>query len=199
MTLTSHWDRQYREGDPVWDVGHPTGEVERTLAECPVPPGRALELGCGTGANAVWLARRGFRVAGIDLSPTAIDHARRHARGCGVDVRFLVGDLREPARLGEPYEFFLDCGCFGAVQLGDRDGYLRSLRKLTRSGAVGLVLTGNADEPEDDEGPPVLTGGQLREAFGGFCEVVRLRPFRFDAARGAGQRYLGWSCLLRRK
>src|SRR5262249_26169706 len=159
--------------------------------ECPVPPARALELGCGTGANAVWLARRRFRVAGIDLSPTAIDHARRRARGCGVDVRFFVGDLREPARLGEPYDLFLDCGCFGAVQLGDRDGYLRSLRELTRPGAVGLVLTGNADEPEDEEGPPVLTGGQLREAFGGFCEVVRLRPFRFDAARGAGQRYLG--------
>jgi SAM-dependent methyltransferase len=199
MTLTTHWDRQYQEGDPVWDTREPSSEVVRTLTEFPIPTGRALEVGCGTGANAIWLAEHGFSVTANDVSPTAISRARERAARAGVDVRFLVGDLREPERLGGPFDFFLDCGCFGAVQRGDRDGYLRSLGQLTTAGAAGLVLSGNADEPEDDKGPPVLSADQMCAAFAGLWEIVRLLPFRFDADQGAGKRYLGWSCLLRRK
>jgi SAM-dependent methyltransferase len=164
-----------------------------------VRPGRTVELGCGTGANAVWLARQGFAVTAIDISPTAVWRARQRAAAAGVGVRFVCGDLRGARWLGAPFDFFIDCGCYGAMQLTDAAGYLRALRRLTRPGTLGLVLTGNAREPEDEAGPPVLTEGQIRGGFGGPFEVLRLREFRFGADQGNGKEYLGWSCLLRRR
>jgi methylase of polypeptide subunit release factors len=83
--LVAHWDRQYRSL-PVWDTGQPSGELRRVLDRFGIGPGRALELGCGTGMNAVYLALRGFAVTAIDLSPRAIRAARRRARAgpaCG--------------------------------------------------------------------------------------------------------------------
>ena len=199
MSLVAHWDRQYREGDPIWDSDRPTSELKRVVAGDRIAPCRALELGCGTGSNAVWLSRQGFDVTAIDVSPRAVERAVRRAADAGVAVRFLAGDLRDADRLGGPYDFFVDCGCYGAVQLGDRAGYFDAVARLTRPGARGLVLTGNDHEPEDAEGPPVLSGERLRADFGRLFEVLRLREFRFDPDQGNGKEYLGWSCLLRRR
>ena len=57
-----------------------------------LPPGRALELGCGTGTNTVWLAQHGFDCTGVDLSPRAIARARQRADEAGVQVNFLEAD-----------------------------------------------------------------------------------------------------------
>jgi hypothetical protein len=84
------------------------------------------------------------------------------------------------------------------VQRADAAGYVGALVRLTAPGSLCLVLTGNAHEPEDAEGPPVLTERQLAEDFVGPFAVVCLREFRFEPEVGDGKRYLGWSCLLRR-
>jgi SAM-dependent methyltransferase len=198
MALLMHWDRQYRGCRPIWDSDQPTSELVRTVEEEAITPCRTLELGCGTGTNAVWLAQHGFAVTAIDVSPTAILRARDRATEAHVAVRCLLGDLRDLRPREEPYDFFVDCGCFGAVQLRDSAGYLEALRRLTRPGSMGLVLTGNDHEPEDELGPPVLSEKQLRAYFSECFEIVRLREFRFDAHQGAGKEYLAWSCLLRR-
>lgn len=193
-----HWDRQYKAA-PVWDTGRPSSELGRVLDRFAIGPCRALELGCGTGVNAAYLARRGFSVTAIDLSPRAVRAARRRARALGVRVRLLVGDLADAWRLGGPFDFFFDRGCYGAVRRRQRNDYLATLECVTVPGALGLVLTGNAAEPEDEVGPPGVTAAELRREFGGLCEVIRLRPFRFDPCGPTGCRYLGWSCLLRRR
>jgi SAM-dependent methyltransferase len=181
MSLVAHWDRQYREGQPVWDSDRPTSELARVV--------RGEDVAAG----------RGFTVTAIDLSPEAIGRARQRARSAGVEVRFLEGDLRRLPESVGPFDFFVDCGCFGAVQCADVRGYLDALARLTRRGCLGLVLTGNDAEPSDEVGPPGLSAEQLKADFEGLFDVVRLRPFRFDADQGNGKEYLGWSCLLRRR
>ena len=69
---------------------------------------------------------------------------------------------------------------------------------LHAAGTLGLVLTGNAREPHQP-GPPVLTEEQIREEVGRLFDIVHLREFRFDQVEADGSRFLGWSCLLRRK
>lgn len=69
---------------------------------------------------------------------------------------------------------------------------------MLESGALGLVLTGNAGEPEEEVGPPVLEEREVRREFDGLFEILRLRAFRFDPTPW-GRRYLGWSCLVRRR
>ncbi len=198
MADATRWDERYEKGDTPWETGAPSTELQRVLGETAVPPGPALELGCGTGASAVWLARQGFDVTAVDISPLAIERARRRAEQAGVGVRFLTADvLRPPEELGGPFDFFFDRGCYHVVRREDVAGYLRTLERLTRPGSVGLVLAGNAREPHEP-GPPVVSEEEIRAELGSLFDVVRLREFRFDQVEEGGVRFLGWSCLLRR-
>jgi SAM-dependent methyltransferase len=116
MSDVIHWDERYAQGDTPWETGRPSSELERVVAEVPIRPGRALELGCGTGANAVWLARQGFDVTALDLSPAAVERARRRADEAGARVRFLAADvLNPPPELAGPFDFFFDRGCYHVV------------------------------------------------------------------------------------
>jgi SAM-dependent methyltransferase len=199
MPDPARWNERYEKGDTPWETGQPSSELLRLVAEVPIDPCRALELGCGTGASAVWLARQGFGVTALDLSPRAIERARRRADQAGVGIRFLVADvLSPPPELTGPFDFFFDRGCYHVVRREDVAAYRETLRRLTRPGALGLVLAGNAREPHDP-GPPVVTEEQIRAELGSLFDIVRLNEFRFDQVEGDGTRILGWSCLARRR
>src|SRR5690606_19960357 len=108
----SDWDQRYQTGDTPWDVGKPCEELIRVLDEYAIAPGRALELGCGTGTDSVYLASRGFDVVGVDLSPTAISRAEQRKTEAGVMCRFVVADVFRLPDLGAPFPFIYDRGCF---------------------------------------------------------------------------------------
>jgi SAM-dependent methyltransferase len=198
MADPARWDERYKAGDTPWETGQPSSQLQRVLAEAAIQPCRALELGCGTGASAVWLAQQGFDVTALDLSALAIDRARQKSSQAGARVNFLVADvLNPPADLSGPFDFFFDRGCYHVVRREDVTAYLETLRRLTRSGTMGLVLTGNAREPHEP-GPPVVTEEQVRAELATLFEIVCLREFRFDQVEADGNRFLGWSCLVRR-
>jgi SAM-dependent methyltransferase len=196
MSELERWQERYREGDTPWDSGRPSLELLRVVAEDGIVAGPVLELGCGTGTNAVWLACQGFEVTAVDLSPLAIERAERRAREAGVRVRFLVADLLDPPDLGGPYDFFFDRGCYHVVRRENAERYARTLERFTRPGSRGLVLTGNAREPHDP-GPPVVSEDEIRRELGGIFDIERLREFRFDVS-ATEPAFLAWSCLLRR-
>jgi methyl halide transferase len=137
-------------------------------------------------------------VTAVDLSRRAIRRARELSIKKNVSVEFRISDVTRDESLVGPYDFVFDRGCYHAVRLADAAGYLRTLERVTRPGSVGLVLTGNAAEPEDDAGPPVVAARDLRAEFGRRFEIIHLRPFRFDPRRVGEKRYLGWSCFWRR-
>src|SRR5262249_28041278 len=150
----------------------------------------AIDLGCGLGTHSIWLAQQGFDVTGVDISPLAIEGARERAAAVGVRVRFLAADLLDPPDLGGPYGFFFARGCYHIVRGIGLRRYLETREKITPPGGVGLVLTGNANEPRT--GPPVVTEGEIRGELGGLFEIVRLREFRFDPSDSEPGRPLGW-------
>ncbi|WP_331766615.1 class I SAM-dependent methyltransferase [Embleya sp. NBC_00896] len=78
------WDDRYRESDRIWS-GNPNTVMVREVTD--LKPGRALDLGCGEGADAVWLARQGWQVVATDISRVALDRAARHAEAEGVADR----------------------------------------------------------------------------------------------------------------
>jgi SAM-dependent methyltransferase len=199
MSDTAHWNERYAKGDTPWETGQPSSELQRVLAEVAIRPCRALELGCGTGASAVWLAQQGFDITALDLSPLAIERAQRKADEAGVSVRCLLADvLHPPTEPAGSFDFFFDRGCYHVVRRIDPAAYLETLRRLTHPGSLGLVLTGNAHEPHSP-GPPVVSEEQIRAELGTLFDIVALREFRFDQAETDGTRFLGWSCLLRRQ
>jgi SAM-dependent methyltransferase len=191
------WDERYRRGDVPWDTGRASTELQRVLADEKIAPCRCIELGCGTGSNAVWLAEQGFDVTAVDLSPLAIERARTRATSAGVRVRWLVADVLAAPDLGGPYAFFFDRGCYHVVRRTEVQGYIQTLERLSEPGTTGLVLAGNAREPHVP-GPPVVDEATLRQELGQLFDIVWLREFRFDSAPGSGESFLAWSCLLRR-
>src|ERR1044072_7675074 len=87
------WNESYLTGDTPWDSGIRSRELARVLKEEQILPCRAVELGCGTGTNAIFLAQQGFDVTAIDLSPRGLEQAIRRADEADVEVNFLLGDL----------------------------------------------------------------------------------------------------------
>ncbi len=90
--LQVEWDKRYAEQQQLWS-GQPNGALVAETAG--LPPGRVLDVGCGEGADAVWLAGRGWDVTAIEVSGVALERAARHARDAGVDVRWVHADLAE--------------------------------------------------------------------------------------------------------
>jgi SAM-dependent methyltransferase len=197
MSDRDHWEQRYRSQDTPWDTGQPSSELRRVIAEERIAPCAALEVGCGTGTNAVWLAQLGFTVTAVDISPLAIAQAKRKAADAGLAVRWLTADLLEGPDLGGAYGFVFDRGCYHVVRRVDVQAYLRALRAATQAGTLSLVLAGNAREPHSP-GPPVVTEEEIKSELGQLYDIVRLREFRFDQEEKGGVHYLGWSCFLRR-
>jgi SAM-dependent methyltransferase len=88
----AEWDQRYSEAEQVWS-GRPNGALVAEVAQLTV--GRALDVGCGEGADAVWLASQGWDVTALDVSQVALARAERHARDAGVTVRWVYAGLAE--------------------------------------------------------------------------------------------------------
>ena len=111
-------------------------ELERFVASH--PPGRALDLGCGTGTNVVYLARHGWDAVGVDFVGRAIAKAWQRARDAAVACTFLVGDAKRLEVAG-PFDLALDMGCLHSIPIGGRAGYAAGLAKAVRSGGTFLL------------------------------------------------------------
>jgi SAM-dependent methyltransferase len=106
--------------------------VERGL----ITPGRALDLGCGPGRNALYLASLGFEVDAVDLSPAAIAWAEDRAREAGADVRFHCADAFTATGLDGPYDLIHDSGCFHHLPPHRRISYLALLDRALAPAAT---------------------------------------------------------------
>ena len=190
------WDATYREGTPPWDSGIASGELVRVLDEGLIRPGPVLEFGCGTGADAVYLAERGFEVTAVDSSPIALERARRRAQQEGALVRFVLDDVFDFAQTAGQFDFVYDAGFYHFMRHGELERFLDMLWRITRPGSLYLTLAGNSRE-RTKNGPPRVSRDDIRIELGRLFEPVQLRTFRFESlTRSKG--HLGWSCLMRR-
>src|SRR5687768_15891203 len=126
------WDGRYKEGNTPWNIEKPSSELMKFLDRGRITSGTALDLGCGYGTQALALAKRGFRVTGVDFPPTAIDEARQRVERQGVEVSFLTADLAADPDLGGPYDFLFDRGVYHILRQQNLDPYLRLLEKVSR-------------------------------------------------------------------
>jgi SAM-dependent methyltransferase len=125
----------YLFGKPPWDSGISPPELLEFIAHH--PPGRAIDLGCGTGTNMITLVKRGWQVTGIDFAPRAIGLAKRKMKRAGVQARVSVGDVTRLDGIDGPFELALDLGCFHG--LPDRSLYLKQLNRVLAPGGYWLL------------------------------------------------------------
>jgi SAM-dependent methyltransferase len=146
-------------GKPPWDSGVPAPELARAVAG--KAPGRAIDLGCGTGTNVLYLAERGWQVTGVDFVGRAIAQARRKLRGQAAQL--LVGDVTHLERLPlrGPYDLALDMGCLHSLPEAGRRRYATGLAHVLAPGAVYLLY---AFQPADGN-PAGLTRAEVEATF----------------------------------
>ncbi|MBL8850150.1 MAG: class I SAM-dependent methyltransferase [Planctomycetaceae bacterium] len=191
------WNGRYLAGDLPWDSGLASRELQRVIEAQRIAPCRALELGCGSGTNAVELARRGFDVTGVDCAPQALKIAREKAAAAGVNVRWIEADVQNFGAGQPPFDFVFDRGCYHCCRRVDFAGYQATLRNVTRPGTLMLCLAGNVDDQSDSHIPKV-SADDLQREFGPLFDFILRRPFHFQDAGGV-EGPLGWSVLMVRR
>ena len=185
----------YRHGEPPWDIGRPQPAVVR-VAEQGLISGDVIDIGCGTGENALYLASRGLAVVGVDAAPTAIARAQEKARLRASTATFLVADALALEGLGRLFDAAIDCGLFHTFSDADRVLFERSLRRTLRSGARYVVLCFSEQEP-GTQGPRRVTQAEIRATFATGWQVDSIVSERF-AARLPGGGARAWLGLLTR-
>lgn len=166
------FDFQYRFAKPPWDSGVTPPEVVAFI-ESQTTIGRALDLGCGTGTNSIYLAQRGLTVVGVDFSSKAIATARAKAQRANLGIDFRVADVTRLESLGlrEPFDFVLDIGCLHAIDAAGRARYAEGIARLTRPGSV-YMLYSFSPRPPDEPGHWVqlrnvgITPEEVQQLFG---------------------------------
>lgn len=157
------WDASYHDGPAPWDVGQPQPAIVRLASEGGVV-GAVLDVGCGTGENALHIASLGLRVMGVDVAETALAIARDKAEDRGLEAEFAGADALQLGRLGRMFETVLDCGLFHTFDGEERRGYVASLASVTqRDGALYVLCFSDVDP--DTGGPHRISQEELRAAF----------------------------------
>ena len=133
--VRADWDRRYADRQQLWS-GRPNGALVAEVAG--MPPGRALDVGCGEGADAVWLARGGWDVTALEVSGVALERAAAHAREAGVEVRWVHAGLVEAAL--PPASFDLVSAQYPALLRTPDSAAERALLAAVAPGGVLLLV-----------------------------------------------------------
>jgi SAM-dependent methyltransferase len=196
--LLELWDADYRgPHPPAWDIGRPADELQKLVSRGAARGRRAVDLCCGSGTDAIYLAGQGFDVTALDIAPTALGQAERKAHAAGVTVRWVLADVLAPPGLG-PFDFIYDRGCYHVVRDQNLAAYLQTVRRFSHPGSQFLLLAAGRDGRAANDQPSGVTEEELRYDFLPFFDLEWLREIRLESNQ-PGVTPAGWSALWRRK
>jgi SAM-dependent methyltransferase len=188
------WNENYASGELPWDTGEPEPVLVEFVNSGRVAPSRALEIGAGTGTNAIWLAERGFDVLGIDVAPLAVEQATAKLAGRDLHCRFAALDFLAAAPEGS-FDFAFDRGCFHVFdELEERSRFAAHVAAILSPGGLWLSLIGSTEGPPREFGPPRRSAREVILAIEPALEIQELRAAEFH---GHGAK--AWFCLARRR
>jgi SAM-dependent methyltransferase len=165
-------------GSPPWDIGRPQQEFVR-LEESGRISGDVLDVGCGTGENALFLAGRGHVVWGVDRAPTAIGIARKKAEERRIAATFLVSDALNLNQVGRTFDTVIDSGLFHALSDPERPCFVRNLSEVLRPGGTYFMLAFSDREP-GGYGPRRIRKQEIRESFSEGWRINEIRAAVFE-------------------
>jgi SAM-dependent methyltransferase len=198
MREENRFKERYKTGDTPWDIGKPDFNLIQTVTATPIKPCKALEIGCGTGDNCIWLYQQSFDVVGIDASEVAIERARSKAVEANVKCAFLVSDILTSRIDGAPFGFAFDRGCFHTLGSDkERRRFAEKVHGHLGENGLWLSLLGNADEQRDGPGPPQRTARDIVNAVEPHFEILSLVSDFFGSNRPNPPR--AWVCLMRKR
>jgi len=170
---------------PPWDTGIPAPELIREIANRPA--GRAIDIGCGTGTNLLYMTKHGWEVTGVDFIPRAVAKARRKLKS--FPSTLIVADVTKLVALDlpRPYDLALDIGCFHSLTPEARGEYAHGLSHWMRKGSIYLLYAWQPAFPGDPNG---VSREDVERCFG-----KEFLPDRYEQGTG---RPSAWYFFLRK-
>lgn len=140
---------------PPWDTGISPPELLEFIQSH--PPGRAIDVGCGTGTNVITLAKAGWTVTGVDFAPRAIRLAKQKVKKVGIQAELLVRNATKLQGINGPFDLAFDLGCFHSIPPDGKTEYLEQLNRILAPGGFWLMYGFLKPDPHQ-------TGTGLEEA-----------------------------------
>jgi cyclopropane fatty-acyl-phospholipid synthase-like methyltransferase len=176
----SFFNETYR-GSPPWDIGRPQAEFVRVARSGGIR-GNVLDVGCGTGENAIFFASLGFETWGLDAAPLAIQKAKKKAYQKKVSVKFLLGDALHLESLKLRFDTITDCGLFHTFSDEERGLFTEGLKAALSKFGTYFMLCFSEKEPSDWGGPRRVTKNEIAGVFGDGWKINYVREARISTS-----------------
>ena len=199
--LTDDFELRFRTGDTPWEDPQPWQGLEKLFACFASPAARVLDVGCGFGTNALRLAALGYRVLGIDVSPTAIEQAELRRAAAGVDCEFRCADFLA-GELGV-FDVVFDRGCLhGFADADGRSSFAAAVAAALSPGGLWIDVSGSADNGDSPDAVrelalPRLSLSDLAAASEALFEAVEIAQAVYGATPETDFR--AWQGVFRRR
>ena len=159
-----------------WDIGKPQRAFIDVADQI---SGSVLDVGCGTGDTALFLASRGHTVTGIDFLEEPIKRAKRKAAECGLSVTFLIKDALTLKDWAERFDNVIDSGLFHVFSDEDRRQYVAGLATVLKPGARLFLMCFSDEEPEG-QGPRRISKKELYDSFARGWKIESIQSTRVE-------------------
>jgi SAM-dependent methyltransferase len=195
------WNSNYASDELPWDSGEPDPYLVEMVQQGIVPAGRALEIGCGTGTNAIWLGQQGYDVVALDLAARAIERARAKAKAASASrCQFEVRDFLEGEPMRGSFQLVFDRGCFHVFgEKEQQTEFASRVASLLGPGGCWLSLIASTEGPAREMGPPRRSALEVVSAAEPYLELVTMRAIEFPPLPGQTSPLGAWLCLWRRR
>ena len=187
----SSWEDAYKTAPP-WDVGHPQPTFVELVRTGELNRGKVLDVGCGTGENALYLAEKGFTVVGIDLTNRAIIVAKAKAAERKVKVDFREGNALSLDFKDGSFDSVIDSGLFHTFPDDDRPSYAREIARVLAPRGKYFMLCFSDKEPTSWGGPRRVTREEIETTFSPLFKINYIRDASFVTRfhKDGGKAYL---------
>lgn len=176
MKTKDRFKNYYSEGYMPWVHSKPDFNLVDMVESWPIKPCKTLEIGCGTGTDAIWLAKKGFSVTAVDAIELPIKLAREKAIDENVECNFLVRDFLRDEIPESPFDFIFDRGYFHSYKTNkSRKKIAKNVFKNLAKDALWLSLLGSCDSPPRETGPPMQSAKNIVDAVEDFFEIKLLK------------------------
>ncbi|MEN8258279.1 MAG: class I SAM-dependent methyltransferase [Thermodesulfobacteriota bacterium] len=193
------FDERYKTGNTPWEIHRSDQSLMDFVQEYGLPPCRAIDIGCGTGSNTIWLAQQNFQATGYDLSPLAIKEAQQKAAAAGVSCSFINKDFLMEDIAAASFDFAFDRGCFHHFREHDRRlAFAKKIARILCDDGIWLSLIGNRDETREGPGPPKLSASEISMATEPYFKIVSLKAHHFDFEHEAVPA-MNWVCQMKKR
>ena len=198
MTIEDKYKERYKTKDTPWDIGKPDFNLIEVVAQFPIQKCKALDIGCGTGDNSIWLAQSGFSVSATDTSKEALIIAKEKASKAKVICDFInINFFQQKVDKGA-FGFVFDRGCFHSFSSDqERSIFARNIAEHLEASGMWLSIIGNLDEQRNVPGPPQRSAKDIVLAVEPYFEILSLTTSYFGSNHPKPPR--AWRCLLRKR